>query len=166
VTRYVVLLRAVGPVTHARMKLRALAEELGAVGNTGNLILASDDGADAVARRVSAAVEGFGLSLDVFIRTRRQLQMLVNLSPFLEAQSLYPEALGVCFFGKTPRWPEAYLAYPGPEQLTMFSNHLVVDYKGRATGSRLRIEKTVGARMTQRNWSTVLRLAAHLATNP
>jgi len=41
----------------------------------------------------------------------------------------------------------------------MFSNHLVVDYRGKTTGSRLTVEKTTGARMTQRNWSSVLRIA-------
>jgi hypothetical protein len=44
----------------------------------------------------------------------------------------------------------------------MFSNHLIVDYGGQITGSRLTIEKTTGARMTQRNWSSVLRLATQL----
>jgi len=163
-TRYLALLRAIGPATHAKMPLRALAERIeGAVniGNTGNIILAAASAAEAKAL-VSKAVAGFGLDSDVFIRSRRQMQMLVNLSPFPEAQAKWPNALGVCFFHKAPAWPAAYRHYAGPEHLMMFSNHLIVDYGGQITGSRLTIEKTTGARMTQRNWSSVLRLATQL----
>jgi uncharacterized protein (DUF1697 family) len=163
VTRYVALLRGIGPVTHAKMRLSALAQTLGgdavSVGNTGNIILSSADSYSAVAAQVTAAIRGFGLEVEVFIRTRRQVQMLVNESPFPEAQKKHPAALGVCFFHKTPRWPASYRDYAGPERLRMFSNHLIVDYDGQITGSRLSIEKTVGARMTQRNWSSVLRIA-------
>jgi uncharacterized protein (DUF1697 family) len=166
VTRYVALLRAIGPVTHARMRLAVLAEAIGgdavSIGNTGNIVLSTEADETAAAERVRTAIKGFGLELDVFIRTRRQIQMLVNQSPFPEAQSKHPAALGICFFHKTPTWPAAYRRYPGPERLSMFSNHLLVDYGGRTTGSRLTIERTVGARMTQRNWSSVLRIARAL----
>ncbi|HWA18679.1 MAG TPA: DUF1697 domain-containing protein [Devosia sp.] len=164
--RYVALLRGIGPVTHAKMRLKDLAEAIGgdavSIGNTGNIVLSSDAGEHAVAAQVSAAVKGYGLEIDTFIRTRRQMQMLINASPFPDAQHKHPAALGVCFFHKPPKWPEAYLAYAGPERLCMFSNHLIVDYRGQITGSRLTIEKTIGARMTQRNWSSVLRIAKAL----
>jgi len=162
-TRYVALLRAIGPATHARMPLGQLAARLGGdalnIGNTGNLLLSSEASADVVCRLVAEAVRSFDLELDVFVRTRRQWQMLVGLSPFPKAQAECPNALGVCFFHKAPAWPASYRDYAGPEQLMMFSNHLVVDYRGKTTGSRLTVEKTTGARMTQRNWSSVLRIA-------
>lgn len=165
-TRYVALLRAIGPVTHARMRLAALAEALGRdavnIGNTGNIVFSAETDEATAAQEVAAAIRRFELDLDVFIRTRRQLQMLVNESPFPQAQANHPAALGVCFFHKTPTWPAAYRSYAGPERLSMFSNHLIVDYDGQITGSRLTIEKTVGARMTQRNWSSVLRIARAL----
>ena len=49
-TRYVALLRGIGPVTHAKMPLGALADRCAAaglgevinVGNTGNLVFGSD----------------------------------------------------------------------------------------------------------------------------
>jgi hypothetical protein len=43
------------------------------------------------------------------------------------------------------------------------SNHLIVDYGDQISVSRLTIEKTVGARMTQRNWSSVLKIAAAIS---
>ena len=42
----------------------------------------------------------------------------------------------------------------------MISSHLIVDYGAQISVSRLTIEKSVGARMTQRNWSSILRIAA------
>jgi uncharacterized protein (DUF1697 family) len=165
-TRYVALLRGIGPVTHAKMPLRVLVERLGGdalnVGNTGNIVFTSDAGAAEARATAARAVQSFGIASEVFIRTRRQIQMLIGLSPFPEAQEQWPSALGVCFFHKAPDWPAAYRDYRGPERLMMFSNHLIVDYGGRITGSNLMIEKATGARMTQRNWSSVLRIADKL----
>jgi uncharacterized protein (DUF1697 family) len=165
-TRYVALLRAIGPITHAKMPLAELTRRLGGdalnVGNTGNILFSSDASSADARQAVSAAVQSFGLDTEVFIRTRRQLQMLAGASPFPQAQKQWPSALGVCFFHKAPVWPAAYRDYAGPEKLMMFSNHLIVDYGGRITGSKLMIEKATSARMTQRNWSTVLRIAEKL----
>ena len=162
-TVYVALLRAIGPVTHAKMPLKELAKRIGEdainVVSTGNIIFASEKSEAEVEREVTTAVKSFELDSEVFIRTRRQIQMLVNEAPFPEAQTHHPNGLGVCFFHKTSKWPAAYVTFAGPEKLKTFSNHLIVDYGGPVTGTKLTIEKTVGARMTQRNWSTVLRVA-------
>ena len=170
-TAYVALLRGIGPATHARMPLGKLAEackaagldDIEVVGSTGNLVISSGQSQAAVESLVSAAVKSFGLSSEVFTRTARQLKMLVGLAPFPDAAADRPDRLGICFFHRDPRWPKDYLAHAGPEQLKMFSNHLIVDYGARISVSRLTIEKTVGARMTQRNWTSVLRIAERLA---
>jgi uncharacterized protein (DUF1697 family) len=172
VTRYVALLRGIGPATHGLMPLAELAARCGeaglrdvvSVGNTGNLVFAAEQPQAAVEAIVTEAVQGFGLSREVFTRTHRQVQMLVNLAPFPHAAADHPARLGVCFFHKDPRWPKAYMEYGGPERLTMFSNHLIVDYGARISASKLTIDATVGARMTQRNWTSVLRIAAALVT--
>jgi len=165
-TRYVALLRAIGPATHAKMPLGELAKRVGGdainVGNTGNIVFSSSGSAAEARAQVGAAVRSFGLDCDVFIRTRRQIQMLIGKSPFPDAQQQWPSALCVCFFHKAPHWPDTYRRYTGPEQLMIFSDHLIVDYRGKITGSRLTIEKTTGGRMTQRNWSSVLRIAEKL----
>ena len=169
-TRYVALLRNIGPVTHAKMPLGELAERCAAaglsdvvnVGNTGNLVFASGQSQAAVEAIVGKAVATFGVGSEVFTRTLRQIQMLVGLAPFPDAAADHPSRLGICFFHKDPRWPEAYRNYAGPERLKMFSNHLIVDYGGGISASRLTVEKTVGARMTQRVWSSVLKIAQKL----
>lgn len=169
-TQYVALLRNIGPVTHAKMPLGELAKRCAAaglrdvvnIGNTGNLVFASEQPQAAVEAIVTEAVKSFGVNSEVFTRTRRQFQMLVNLAPFPDAAADHPARLGICFFHKDPRWPEAYLKNAGPERLQMFSNHLIVDYGATGSVSRLTIEKTVAARMTQRVWSSVLKIAQKL----
>jgi len=167
VTAYVALLRNIGPLTHAKMPLSELAarctnaglHDVVNVGNTGNLVFESEQSQAPVEAIVTTAVRSFGLGNEVFTRTRRQVQMLIDLKPFPEAAAGWPGKLGVCFFHKDPSWPEAYKTYKGPELLRMFSNHLIVDYGGKIAVSRLTVEKTVGKRMTQRSWSSVLRIA-------
>lgn len=167
---FVALLRNIGPATHARMRLGALAAACGAagleavasIGNTGNLVFASGRPRAEARAIVAAAVRRFGVDSEVFIRTRRQIDMLVGTAPFADAAAAHPAHLGVCFFHAAPGWPPSYRDYPGPERLARLSSHLVVDYRGRAPSSRLSIERTVGRRMTQRNWTTVLRIAARM----
>ena len=169
-TRYVALLRGIGPVTHAKMPLGKLVAECEAtglrdvvnVGNTGNLVLTSEMAQADIEHLVTDAVKTFGLANEVFTRTERQLRKLLDAAPFPDAAAERPGRLGVCFFHKDPRWPAEYLRYDGPERMTTLSNHLIVDYGAGTSVSRLTIEKTVGARMTQRNWSSVLRFAAAL----
>jgi uncharacterized protein (DUF1697 family) len=173
-TRYVALLRGIGPVTHAKMplgKLAAACEAAGLhdvvnVGNTGNLVLTSEKAQADVERIVTDAVTTFGLTNEVFTRTERQLKKLLDAAPFPKTAAERPSKLGICFFHKDPRWPAEYLRYKGPERMTMLSNHLIVDYGAEISVSRLTVEKTVGARMTQRNWSSVLRVAAALSAAP
>ena len=167
-THYVALLRGIGPATHAKMPLGSLAENCAAaglgrvinVGNTGNLVFGSDKPQGAVEAIVTKGVASFGLGNEVFTRTERQVRKLLELAPFADAAAERPARLGVCFFHKDPSWPRGYLDYTGPERMTTLSNHLIVDYGEQISVSRLTIEKTVGARMTQRNWSSILRIAA------
>lgn len=173
-TAYVALLRNIGPATHPAMPLVELAERCAAaglqevrnVGNTGNLVFESPRSQAEVEATVGAQVRGFGLGNEVFTRTRRQLQMLLGLAPFPEAAARWPGRLAVCFFHRNPSWPALYRSYAGPERLQMFSSHLIVDYGERVAPSRLAIEQAVGHRMTQRNWTSILRIAAALGLSP
>ena len=170
-TRYVALLRGIGPATHAKMPLGELAHGCGkaglrdvaSIGNTGNLVLSSDKPQAEVERIVTDAVKSFGLGNEVFTRTEKQLGKLIDFAPLSDAAAVRPARLGVCFFHKDPTWPDAYMRYAGPERMQTLSNHLIIDYGEQISVSRLTVEKTVGARMTQRNWSSVLRIAAAIS---
>ena len=170
-TAFVALLRGIGPVTHKAMPLGQVAAACGkaglsdvaSIGNTGNLVFRSGESQAGVEALVTEIVKSFGLTVEVFTRTARQVQMVVGAAPFPDAAEGWPSRLGVCFFHKDPSWPKAYLSYAGPERMRMFSNHLIVDYGAQISLSKLTIEKTVGARMTQRNWNSVRQIAERLA---
>lgn len=170
-TVYIALIRNIGPVSHASMPLGELAarcaraglRDVVSIGNTGNLVFASEKPQAEAEAVVGREVRSFGLGNEVFSRTARQWLKLIELMPFRDAAQSHPSKLGVCFFHKDPRWPKAYLDYEGPERLALLGNHLVIDYRAEISVSRLTVEKTVGARMTQRNWNTVLAIAGKLS---
>jgi uncharacterized protein (DUF1697 family) len=169
---YVLLLRAIGPVTHARMSMGALRERLteagfadvATVGNTGNVLCRSTRSPVAVRKLAQEVVDGFGIGpmCEVFVRTPRQMQFAVDSDPFPEATKDHPGRVGVCVFHNAPRWPAAITGYEGPETLATVGAHLVVDYKDQISGG-IAVEKLVGARMTQRNWRVFAGLAQKAA---
>ena len=120
-TRYVALLRGIGPATHEKMPLGELAHSCGKaglrevanIGNTGNLVLSSDKPQAEVERIVTDAVRSFGLGNEVFTRTEKQLGKLVAFAPFPDAAATRPARLGVCFFHKDPTWPREYFRFTG-----------------------------------------------------
>jgi uncharacterized protein (DUF1697 family) len=166
-TVYVALLRAIGPGTHEVMRpsaLRDKAEEAGFIDPvnylaTGNLIFGSGKGAATVKREITALVESFGLTTsEVFIATRAEIDKIVAADPFPEASRDHPAQVGVCLFHKAIDWPQAMLKPAGPEQVAAIGRALVIDYGAAAASvpSRLNVERLTGARMTQRNWNTIL----------
>lgn len=169
---YVALIRAIGPATHARMRMAALRdacaaaglEDVATVGNTGNVLFRSGQTEAAVRRLVQDAVAGFGLgpNIEVFINTPRKMAAVVRANPFPEAVADHPAEVGVCTFHKVPDWTPI-LAWPGPERVATVGGHLVVDYPNGGASTKLRIEKLLGVSMTQRNWTVFTGLAAKAA---
>lgn len=167
---YVGLIRAIGPVTHARMKMGALREaceaaglaDVSTVGKTGNVIFRSRGNAEAARKALQAVVDGFGLgpANEVFIRTPKQMAEVVAANPVPEAAAERPSEVGVCSFHDAPKdWSPVTRDYVGPEQLATVGAHLVVAYPKGISTSKLQIEKALGARMTQRNWKVFAALA-------
>ena len=164
-TVYVALLMAIGPVSHATMRpaaLRDKAEEAGFTDPvnylaTGNLIFGSSKSVAAVKKEITALVEGFGLkSSEVFIVTRSQFKAIIEADPFPAAAKDHPASVGVCFFHKRLDWPDALMHPVTPEKVAAVGSAVVIDYGKGITASKLNVEKLTGARMTQRNWNTVL----------
>jgi len=164
-TVYVALLRAIGPISHATMRpaaLRDKAEEAGFTDPvnylaTGNLIFGSSKPAAAVKKEITELVEGFGLlTSEVFIATKAQIKTIVEADPFPEASKDHPTSVGVCFFHKALDWPDALMRPVTPERVAAVGSAVVIDYGKGITASKLNIERLTGAKMTQRNWNTVL----------
>ena len=170
-TVYVALLRAIGPISHATMRpaaLRDKAEEAGFTDPvnylaTGNLIFSSPKSVAVVKREITELVESFGLKTsEAFIATKAQIKTIVEADPFPEASKDHPTSVGVCFFHKTLDWPQALLHPVTPEKVAAVGSAVVIDYGKGITASKLNVEKLTGAKMTQRNWNTVLGLWARM----
>jgi uncharacterized protein (DUF1697 family) len=165
---YVALIRAIGPVTHAKMKMAALRDacaaagldDVATVGNTGNIIFRSGQALATVRKIVQAAVDGFGLgpANEVFVVKPRDMAAVLEANPFPGVAVERPSELGVCSFHKAPDWTPIR-DWAGPEQLAMVGAHLIVAYPKGISTSKLQIEKALGARMTQRNWKVFAGLA-------
>ena len=167
---YVCLLRAIGPVTHAKMSMAALRDgceaiglgDVTTVGNTGNLICRSSKSAATVRREVQAVVDGFGIKSEVFIRTARQMQMVVRADPFPSAVADHPAYVGVCSFHKTPKWTPLG-AYEGHVKWATSGAHLIRDVGREGLVGKFDVEKIIGAKMTERNWRVFAKLAEKAA---
>ena len=169
-TTFVVLLRAIGPITHKIMSMAQWREAVAAAGfinpqtyvATGNMILESELGIAEVSRRMNEIVVGLGLGPGntAIVRTARQMQRLLAANPLPGAASANPQALAVYFFAKARPdfgWIDGYA---GRETIHIAGTHLIVDYVAPVSSSRLPaiIEKKSGT-VTARNWNTLKGLA-------
>lgn len=169
---YVALIRAIGPVTHAKMRMAALRDaceaaglaDVTTVGNTGNVIFRSEKSAAAVRKLVQGVVESFGLGPgnEIFIDTPKKMAAVVEANPFPKAAAERPGEVGVSTFHRAPDWGPIR-DWEGPERIAMVGPHLVVEYPAGMTGSKLRIERMLGTTMTQRNWRVFAGLAEKAA---
>ena len=169
---YVALIRAIGPVTHARMRMAALRDgcaaagldDVATVGNTGNLLLRSGASLPEVRRLVQGVVDGFGLSSanEVFVLAPEAMAEVVAANPFPDAAAGRPAEVGVASFHGPMDWSPVLPGYAGPEQVAAVGAHLVVAYPA-GPSSKLNLEKLLGARMTMRNWRVFAGLAAKAA---
>lgn len=171
---FIVLLRAIGPVTHKVMSMAQWREAVAADGfeapetyvATGNMIVAGDGTPAAVTQRMDRIVHALGLGPGnkAVVRLPGQLRTLLRANPFPEAALERPSEIGVYFFaGAEPDF--AWTGdYQGPERIHVEGRHLIVDYDGRGSSSRLPgiIEKKSGL-VTARNWNTLRGLVERAA---
>jgi uncharacterized protein (DUF1697 family) len=169
-TTFVVLLRAIGPITHKIMSMAQWREAVAAAGYinpetyvaTGNMIVESELGIAEVSRRMNEIVIelGLGPGNTAIVRTAGQMKRLLASNPLPDAAEANPQALAVYFFAKARpdfRWIDDY---SGTETIHIEGTHLIVDYVTPVSSSRLPgiIEKKSGT-VTARNWNTLKGLA-------
>lgn len=168
---FIVLLRAIGPVTHKVMSMadwRDASEENGFVAPetylaTGNMIVEATGSISDVIERMDAVVRrcGLGAGNKAFVRKAATLRRLIKANPFPKATMRRPAQVSVHFMERARPdfgWVESY---EGAEPIHIEGNHLIVDY-GDTAGQSLRlpgiIEKRSGL-ATARNWNTLSGLA-------
>lgn len=168
---FVIMLRAIGPATHAIMSMQQWRDAAEADGfaapatyvATGNMIAEAEDTISGVARRMNRIVQDLGLlpSNLAVVRRARQLRRLLKANLFPDAVETRPGQVAVYFFaGHRPDF--AWVAdHDGPERVHVEGTHLIVDY-GERTGGSVKlaglIEKRSGP-VTARNWNTLVGLA-------
>lgn len=170
--RYVILLRAIGPVTHRLMSMadwRNAAETAGFVepvtlGNTGNMLARFGGTASEAAEVTVGLLRGFGLGENV-VPVIRPTAVLEHIVQAIGEDIKDPAQTAVYFFAAHEpdfAWVEDFA---GPERLRIMDGHPVVDFTAdlRASSRLMRqIDKNCGL-STARNWNTVRSLAERAA---
>jgi uncharacterized protein (DUF1697 family) len=165
---YIALIRAIGPLTHAKMPMAGLRDacthagfaEVSTVLATGNLLLRSGESRAAVLKKLRTIVNGFGLDNAVVLRTPRELAQVVAANPFPDAVPRGSE-FAVFFLAEPARDTGWIGEHSGPERLRLVGIDLYVDYSDGVSASPLtpaKIEKRLGVVTTFRNWNTVTKL--------
>ncbi|WP_196258915.1 DUF1697 domain-containing protein [Pelagibacterium limicola] len=172
---YVVLLRAIGPMTHKVMSMadwRAAceAEGFGAPETyvaTGNMIVESGKTLAEMTKAMNRIVRqlGLGENNNAIVRKPGTLKDILRSDPFPDAAAQRPERVGVYFFfGARPDF--GWIGdHEGPERIHVQGMHLIVDYGEDHTQS-LRLPRIIEKRsgvVTARNWNTVRGLAERCA---
>lgn len=173
-TVFVILLRAIGPITHKVMSMAQWRDAARADGfgdpqtyvATGNMIVEADGTASEIAERMDRVIAtlGLGATNKAVVRSGADMQALLAANPFPEAIAAHPSEVAVHFFADEQPQLDWTRTFAGPERLHILGPHLVVDYSGRASVSGLsaRIEKKSGV-ATARNWNSVRGLAERAA---
>jgi uncharacterized protein (DUF1697 family) len=172
VPTYIALLRGINLGSHNKVPmpaLRTLAEGLGYTDvatyiQSGNVILTSSDGGAKVAAAIERAIaKEFGIDVAVFVRSKQQLQKVVDGNPFLK-QGKDPGALHVVFLSNKPKADKVRALTAkdlGTEEVSVKGTeaylHLPNGY-GRAKLGNSFIEKQLGVAGTTRNWRTTAKL--------
>jgi uncharacterized protein (DUF1697 family) len=176
-TAYAALLRGVnlGARNRVRMpELRTLLEELGCTDvrtyvQSGNAVFRSARGAAALTKAVERAIHSeLGLDIAVVIRSRGQLDRLVDRNPFGRPRAK-ESTLHVTFLAERPD-PDRVRRLRGesfePERFEVAGEDVylfVPNGYGRSKLNNALLERRLGVRATTRNWRTVTALAELIA---
>ena len=175
--RCVALLRGIGPgnPNMRNDKLRAVIEGVGcrnvqSVISSGNVLFDTDSRSTrALEKEIEAAwSEQLGFTSTTIIRSRTQIERLIQQNPFGDLEDAPSSRLQVTFLqrgpakGHTPPEPSAGSGY----QVVAVTDGVVcssVDLSGAGTPDLMRwLESHYGTAITTRTWKTVHRIAAKL----
>ena len=173
---HIALLRGVNAAGNRQVTADELTAMLADLGHTdartgpkvGDLMFTSGEqtGAELQTQLETELMARFSLRTDVYVRTAQAWQALVAANPFPEFAASDPGWLMTLFLKETPDKKAVGLlrsAIRGTEQVRAESRQLYAVYPDGIGGSKLTnglIEKTLETRITGRNWTTVLALAA------
>lgn len=169
--RSIALLRGlnVGGTNQLKMAdLRALIASLG-LGDvetyiqSGNVLFSHGD-VEAGERIRHALADRFGMDVAVVIRTRAELERVIDSCPF-DSDAIGGRHLHVAFLAHRPdpgRAAELDPERSPPDRFELIDREIFVHYPNGSGRSRIGVdylERTLGVPATMRNWNTVLKLS-------
>lgn len=171
-TVYLCLLRGVNVGGHNRLPMDDLRESCAAAGlgqvdtyiQSGNVLLDSGDGREAVEARLEAVIaDGFGLEIPVIARSAETWASYIEANPMEEATTDRPKRVRLCVSKAQPA--DGALGElrkrAGDERIEERAGALWIDRGPRGADAELTtsvIDRVVGSTVTMRNWNTVLEL--------
>jgi len=172
VSRQIVLLRGINLGSHNRIAMPALREVLDEAGfddvrtyvQSGNIALSSTLAPAKLAAKCRRLIaDGFGLEVDVLVRTRAQLAAVVKRNP-LDGVATDPKRYQVTFLSARPSRElveELAALASGEERFAAHGRELYAWHPAGVARSKLWARlagKGLGMTATSRNWATVTKL--------
>ncbi|MEI9888241.1 MAG: DUF1697 domain-containing protein [Rhizomicrobium sp.] len=179
-SRQAALLRAVNVGGNAKLAMADLCLAATVAGlkdvrpllQSGNLVFEAGSRSAAASENLLQAVcaESFGLATDVHVRTAAEIASVQARNPFSAAARDDPSHLLVLFLKSAPpvsAFEALQVAIKGRESVHGDGRHAYIVYPDGIGRSKLTlgvIERHLGTTATARNWNTVAKLAAMLAS--
>lgn len=169
---YLILLRAIGPVTHKLMSMedwRFASAKAGfgrprTVGNTGNMIASFPANVSTAEKAMTDVLRSFGLGENVMpiLRNPSQVSQLLKSDPIPEAAQERPNQTGVYFFASSEPDFDWLDDYEGVEVVRVVCGHLVIDFTQDVakSGKLLRLINKHCGMNTARSWSSLVKIMA------
>lgn len=139
---------------------------------TGNVVFRSERRHGPALERLieEALIERLQLQTDVYVRSSKEWQRIIAANPFRDEAAADPAHLLVLLLKVAPGTravDRLRSSVQGPEIIRAVDRELYVYYPagiGRSKLTSAALESRLGARATGRNWNTMLRLAAAMAS--
>jgi len=172
---FVVLLRGVNVGGHARVEMAGLREVCAGLGwesvrsyiQSGNIVARSEDSAEGMGIALRTAIrDRWEMDPAVFVREASTWSGYVDANPFPGAAAARPASVLLCVSDATPSEESIRsLEARGKEgeRVEVAGGAIWIHYPAGAGRSRVdtaTVERVLGARISMRNWATVLRLDA------
>ena len=181
-TTYLAFLRAINVAGHAIVRMTDLRDAFAAADckkvrtfiQSGNVVFESEKAAAAVFESVRDSLRDLiGGEPEVFFRTMRDVERLVERAPFKRFEAEPKIKLYVAFLSRKPRLhPTLPLRLPKEalEAIAMGDREVFIVSRRKANGfygfPNNFIEKELGVAATSRNWTTVTKIATFARSNP
>jgi len=171
---YIALLRGINVGPHKRMKMEKLRASCEALGcqqvktyiQSGNVVLqAAKLSASSLAKRIQERiVADFGFASDVILRTREEMQKIIQGNPFLKEGGIDSSKLHVVFLSEAPA-PVAVKKLEAltlaPDRIRHSGREIYFYFPNGVSGSSLwkhNLDRMLSVASTMRNWNTVNKL--------